>query len=1762
MSNHNLAFDPRASVNTGSARAGIAGANPPSNARVQPLHIQPVDSYSISPQLSSLANLAGANGLRPETYPGGSVLINVEQQNNGMVYLLVSGEAEVLVKGNGRPITVHASNGLIGEISALLGIEATATVRVKPGTTAQIIAIPVEQFRVMVAGNGGLREYVYAGVRDRLIKNGTAYFDSERSAANFYGAGEAKVSINKPKSEYVIPAEAIARAYEKGGADGLAELMTKHVIDIAQQTGDTDPLRHWMKVTRGSGGFADALYVFEMIPTGQTHLHPTRSLPLEFIERLGRSKLPLDQNYWDKVDSKVKPYIRRIMETAGFKNIRQVFEGLQDPARAETARETLRQMVEYHPTGQPNLNEYLEVGSFISSLYTAGGDLADAAESVARAQYRDGARVVELRFSADQAGLSYEEVIRAQIDGLRRAESGLLGLKARAIVIFDTTMSPEQIREQAAAVAKLKVDPALGQYLVGVDVAGPEVGRSSAAARMLPNPERLGGRLEGTNGQVEWFSDLNRYGGEFKRLQALGVQVTIHVGENFFSLDQGFERVSTALELGAVRLGHGVILGLDLDAYVAGQPKNSRGEHVDTLGNAYTPERIAALKQRQTALLKLVAQNGVVIEVCPDSNLHTNPLELESHPVRKFLEYGIRITFSNDNSTLDSTSGPKQILETGRAQGWTMRQLVSTIIGSQRYELDVLRPAAPENVPAQQFEREAARVFKMNIAPERAGEIAATYLVAEGAEYRVAGADAFTRDLIGSRLAVGQRLDRAQVVDTRGLPANSPLGQLAHGHRYLGLVPTGSDGALMAVGLDDPSLFDLKGAAETARRIGDLVKFESYIAENSLTPSGARNKAAYYSMMQEMLSRPNPRFTEVVLNFTGLKAINDRFGRAAGSEYLGFLEREISSYAKRRGLDVVVHSEGPNFSVVMGGNASPEAAESFMRGVSEHFARLREAPVIDRRGKPAKAPFPGGIQTNASSYFYDEALHNPEAAKSRAEKLSVIDVVMWRSREMSRVNTGEWQNNFSVGAIDVAEAKGLNVDLRVEGGISRNRATDSWSGEWSTLRERVRQDLMARGLKPTEHQVDQAARQLFIEPDSGLFNKKAIDLIAAHKIAAARVKGKKVTVGFMDGNRFGAFTKTGARGGYGILGGVVVDIVIQKRVTEAAEQAFAERGITFGRFGSGSEEFMLVGEVDRATMAEAMADFQTRLAEPLNINVIVAELMESERGRAYLEAHDIPDSDLAKTLVADGNELIRGEGANVKRLSMTGVAMEVVDDGASKPLEIAEAALAKADKAADSAKGANPDRAAYILECDESGRAIGNDPRDALQREIQALREHENARGRDLRVEGKNITVIDKKGRVSAEYSIDIERAKIMPKAVAAALPSLPGELGKAIGSIDVTLRDPKAIGKLVEYFRTAEGRGMLKSEEGRALLAKLQSLSAAPNFTQAAKMEGAGLLVGLVTMVGAEKLADILGIENKQARFIFVLGLSHMANLKTQHLLTSRVMGRQTAQVARLLENPALLGRMTAQFKGMMGGFAQMAFVSIVTKGALNLAGVHDESTREKIVFGTSFVVPAVGHFVAGRVGEGALASTGMKFLGRAAGGIGLASFLTDGVYSLMASDYRMSVNRRVYEGVQTMRAGGWERGGALGVTEFIAGAVVEGFHTIGGAASEAATASDNPAITRRIVGEDIELSNGLRADLRAAIAEGLGGGRTVAQIFNENPNLRGAFALLHSIDPSVFSGYSNLILNDDIRAMFNKDGTLKPGQEAAFRNWVSRND
>jgi adenosine deaminase len=119
------------------------------------------------------------------------------------------------------------------------------------------------------------------------------------------------------------------------------------------------------------------------------------------------------------------------------------------------------------------------------------------------------------------------------------------------------------------------------------------------------------------------------------------VNCTVHAGEAY-----GPASIAQAIHyIGAHRIGHGVRLKEDGD------------------------------------LLNFVNDHRIPIECCPSSNVQTRAVpSMESHPLKFFLDFGVRVTVNTDNRLMTDTTATRELLVAAKTFGFTFDDITSIII--------------------------------------------------------------------------------------------------------------------------------------------------------------------------------------------------------------------------------------------------------------------------------------------------------------------------------------------------------------------------------------------------------------------------------------------------------------------------------------------------------------------------------------------------------------------------------------------------------------------------------------------------------------------------------------------------------------------------------------------------------------------------------------------------------------------------------------------------------------------------------------------------------------------------------------------------------------------------------------------------------------------------------------------------------------------------------------------------------------------------
>lgn len=145
---------------------------------------------------------------------------------------------------------------------------------------------------------------------------------------------------------------------------------------------------------------------------------------------------------------------------------------------------------------------------------------------------------------------------------------------------------------------------------------------------------------------------LNKHNEDVKAGRKKGntIGITMHAGETpTYEGGEGYKSVLDAIEMGAVRIGHGIQLA------------------------KYLKEMERTNLKEFNRVLNLVKEKGITVEICGVCNIQSIPINsegMEQHAIQTFLDYGIPVTICTDNDAICGTNISKeytQFLLTGHS---------------------------------------------------------------------------------------------------------------------------------------------------------------------------------------------------------------------------------------------------------------------------------------------------------------------------------------------------------------------------------------------------------------------------------------------------------------------------------------------------------------------------------------------------------------------------------------------------------------------------------------------------------------------------------------------------------------------------------------------------------------------------------------------------------------------------------------------------------------------------------------------------------------------------------------------------------------------------------------------------------------------------------------------------------------------------------------------------------------------------------------
>lgn len=221
----------------------------------------------------------------------------------------------------------------------------------------------------------------------------------------------------------------------------------------------------------------------------------------------------------------------------------------------------------------------------------------------------EGLTYAEMRMAPQHSvrgGCTQEQIVLAAQRGIRKGMAKCPGIRV-GLILCMMRGAPENVRAlnmETIEIAKTH----LNDVICGVDLAGAE--------SLFP---------------TESFAE------EFALVRRLGLPYTIHAGEG-----AGPESVRAALDMGAMRLGHGV------------------------------------RSIEDPALVRELARRGVVLEVCVKSNAQVRCVpSVQEHPIRALLDAGVKVTINSDNRTVTNTTLAQEIALCRQTFGFTDAEIAA-----------------------------------------------------------------------------------------------------------------------------------------------------------------------------------------------------------------------------------------------------------------------------------------------------------------------------------------------------------------------------------------------------------------------------------------------------------------------------------------------------------------------------------------------------------------------------------------------------------------------------------------------------------------------------------------------------------------------------------------------------------------------------------------------------------------------------------------------------------------------------------------------------------------------------------------------------------------------------------------------------------------------------------------------------------------------------------------------------------------------------
>jgi hypothetical protein len=155
-----------------------------------------------------------------------------------------------------------------------------------------------------------------------------------------------------------------------------------------------------------------------------------------------------------------------------------------------------------------------------------------------------------------------------------------------------------------------------------------------------------------------------------EQVQKVGALDTVGPDGNITAIGL-LTQVEQALDLGADRIGHAVVLGIDIDTLTEAQLLKM---------GLQTEASRDEFRRRQSAIVARVRELGVVIELNITSNTEISNLRQQQHPGGEFVEQGLRVSVNTDDETTVATSVQHELERLALMPGVSRTEIAAAIL--------------------------------------------------------------------------------------------------------------------------------------------------------------------------------------------------------------------------------------------------------------------------------------------------------------------------------------------------------------------------------------------------------------------------------------------------------------------------------------------------------------------------------------------------------------------------------------------------------------------------------------------------------------------------------------------------------------------------------------------------------------------------------------------------------------------------------------------------------------------------------------------------------------------------------------------------------------------------------------------------------------------------------------------------------------------------------------------------------------------------